>query len=468
MIAKVKFLGAAKNVTGSRYLLETNHSRILVDCGLYQERDFRTRNWDPFPVAPNSLDAIILTHAHLDHCGFLPKLVRDGFRGKVICTPATAEIAKIVLLDSAHIQEEDAQFKKKRHHQEGRKGPFPELPLYTTKDAEASMPLFMPVNYHQLKNVVNGIRVSFFDAGHILGSSMVKVQLEQNKEQRTIIFSGDIGRWETPILLDPTNFDEADYIIMESTYGDRLHGSRDLIDDTLAEIINTTKQKGGNILIPTFAVERSQEVLYYLNKLLLEDRVPHLMVILDSPMAINVTKVFNHHPELFDEDMLALMQKHESPFDFQGLKMTATVQESKALNHIRGTILILAGSGMCTAGRIKHHLATNISRPESAILFVGYQAKGTLGRSIVNGDEEVRILGQRLKVRARIIQLDGFSAHADKNELMRWLASIKKPPRQLFVTHGEEEVAEQFGEYLRQQKGWKIAVPNYFDEYILD
>jgi metallo-beta-lactamase family protein len=297
---------------------------------------------------------------------------------------------------------------------------------------------------------------------------MVKLFIEKEGEKRTFIYSGDIGRWETPILLNPTNFNEADYIIMESTYGDRLHGSRDNIDDELAELINLTKQKGGNILIPSFAVERSQEVLYYLNKLLMADRIPHLTVFLDSPMAISITKVFELHPELFDEDMLKLMRQRESPFDFQGLKMTGTVRESKAINQIRGTILIIAGSGMCNAGRIKHHLATNISRPESAILFVGYQAKGTLGRTIVDGNKEVRILGRHLTVKAKVAQITGFSAHADKSELMRWLSSIKHPPRQLFVTHGEAEVAEFFGGYLRQEKGWQITVPNYLDEYILE
>lgn len=468
MNLKLKFFGAAKNVTGSRYLLETNDSRVLVDCGMYQERDFRVRNWDPFPVAPNSIDAVLLTHAHLDHCGYLPKLVKDGFSGRVFCTSATAEIAKIIMLDSAHIQVEDAQFKKRRHQREGKKAAHPEMPLYTSEDAEAAALLLTNTDYETPQQITNDISATFFDAGHILGSSMIKVKVNQNGEERSIIFSGDIGRWETPILVDPTNFDEADYILMESTYGDRYHGDRDGINDLLADTINKTKENGGNILIPSFAVERSQEILYYLNKLLIEDRIPHLMVILDSPMAINVTKVFMNHSELFDEEMLALIKRHDSPFDFQGLKMTRTVRESKAVNHIKGTVLVIAGSGMCTAGRIKHHLVTNISRPESTILFVGYQAKGTLGRQIVEGNEEVRILGQFHKVQASVVQINGFSAHADKTELMRWLSSIKKPPRQLFVTHGEDDVALSFGEFLRQEKNWNIAVPSYLDEYILE
>ncbi|MDW7679241.1 MAG: MBL fold metallo-hydrolase, partial [bacterium] len=343
MQIKLKFLGAAQNVTGSRYLVEANDSRILVDCGLYQERDFRSRNWDPFPVEPKSIDAVVLTHAHLDHCGFLPKLVKQGFNSKIYCTPASAEIAKIVLLDSAHIQTEDAAFKKKRHQREGRKGKYPEVPLYTVEDAESTIPLLTDLNYETPIEVAPGIKATFHDAGHILGSSMIKLAIEQNGEQRTIIFSGDIGRWETPILNDPTVFEEADYVLMESTYGNRLHDDRDTIAGILTETINRCKRDGGNILIPSFSVERAQEVLYYLNELLIADRIPHLMVFLDSPMAISVTQVFKNHPELFDEEMLALLQRDESPFEFTGLKMTRTVQESKAINHVSGTVVIIAG-----------------------------------------------------------------------------------------------------------------------------
>jgi len=468
MNIKLTFLGATQNVTGSRYLLEANGKRFLIDCGIYQERDFRARNWDPFYVPPKTLDGVLLTHAHLDHCGLLPKLVREGFEGKISCTPATAEIAKIILLDSAHIQEEDVAFKKKRHEKEKRTGPYPVVPLYTTEDAEATLPYFDPVGYNKAIQIGDGIEATYHEAGHILGSTNIKVKVRQNGESRTILFSGDIGRWETPILLDPTIYENADYIIMESTYGDRLHGDRDHIDDELEEIINSTHKAGGNILIPSFAVERSQEVLYYLNTLLNEDRIPHLMVFMDSPMAISVTKVFESHPELFDEDMLELVRRHESPFDFQRLKMTNTVDESKAINHIRGTVIIIAGSGMCTGGRIKHHLVNNIHRPESTVLFVGYQAVGTLGRRIVDGDEEVRILGQYYPVRARVAQISGFSAHADRNELLKWISGLNKPPKHLFVTHGEVEAANAFAEFLREQKGWEISVPEYQDEVILD
>lgn len=468
MNIKLTFLGAAQNVTGSRYLLEANGKRFLIDCGLYQERDFRARNWDPFYVPPETLDGVLLTHAHLDHCGLLPKLVREGFEGKIFCTKATSEIAQIVLLDSAHIQEEDAEFKRKRHKKEGRKGPHPEIPLYTTDDAKATLPYLSPVGYNKITEIGNGVEATYHDAGHILGSSMIKVKVTQNGESRTIIFSGDIGRWETPILFDPTTFEEADYVLMESTYGNRLHGDREHIDDELEEIINSTHKAGGNILIPSFAVERSQEILYYLNKLLIEDRIPNLTVFIDSPMAINVTKVFENHPELFDEDMLELLRRHESPFDFKGLKMTRTVRESKAINHIRGTVIVIAGSGMCTAGRIKHHLVNNIFKSESTVLFVGYQAVGTLGRRIVDGDKEVRILGKHYPVKARVAQISGFSAHADRDELFRWISGLRKPPRQLFVTHGEVEVAHHFAEFLRKKTDWEISVPNFQNEVILE
>jgi len=467
MDIKLSFLGAARNVTGSRYLLEAKGHRFLIDCGLYQERDFRTRNWDPFYVPPDTLNGVLLTHAHLDHCGLLPKLVREGFKGKIYCTPATAEIAKIILLDAGYIQEEDAAFKRKRHKKEGRSGPHPVVPLYTKKDAEATLAYFSPVGYHKAIQIGDGIEACFYEAGHILGSTNIKFKVTQNGESRSILFSGDIGRWETPILLDPTIFEEADYVVMESTYGNRLHGDREHIDDELEEIINTTHKAGGNILIPSFAVERSQEILYYLNQLLNEDRIPHLMVFMDSPMAINVTNVFENHPELFDQDMLELVRRHESPFDFQGLKMTRTVDQSKAINHIRGTAIVIAGSGMCTAGRIKHHLANNIFRPESTVLFVGYQAVGTLGRRILDGDKEVRILGKYHPVRARVAQISGFSAHADRNELLKWISGLNKSPRHVFITHGEVEAATAFAEFLTEQKGWEISVPAYQDEVIL-
>jgi len=465
---KLSFLGAARNVTGSRYLLETNNARILVDCGLYQEREFTSRNWEPFLIPPRTIDAVLLTHAHLDHCGLLPKLVREGFRGKIYCTTATSEIAQIILLDSAHLQEEDAEFKKKRHERTRKRGPFPEMPLYTVADAEASFPLFSPVKYGEAVPASDGVKATFYDAGHVLGSSMIKVEVGQGGEKRTIVFSGDVGRWDRPILRDPTILDNLDYILIESTYGGRVHETLPDITDSLSEIINSTHKAGGNLIIPSFALERSQEVLYYMNQLLIENRVPHLLVFLDSPMAISITEVFKRHSELFDEEMSQLVRENKSPFDFPNLIMTETTEQSKAINHIAGTVMIIAGSGMCTGGRIKHHLVANISKRRSTILFVGYQAIGTLGRQIIDGANKVRILGKHYPVRARIEQIHGFSSHADRNELLRWLSRPKMAPRRVFVVHGESESAEQFGEFLRYKTGWDVSVPEYRAEVFLE
>jgi len=468
MQIKLKFLGAAGNVTGSRHLLEANGTRLLIDCGLYQERQLKQRNWEPFPVEPAGINAVLLTHAHLDHCGFLPKLVKEGFAGKIYCTAATAEIVKIILLDSAKIQQEDAKYKRKRHEKQGRKGPYPELPLYTTEDAEACFPLFSDVQYREAVQLDDGVEATFYDAGHVLGSSIIRVKVRQNGQERIILFSGDIGRPDRPIVCDPTVFDTADYILIESTYGDRVHKQTKDIQEEIAKVINSTKKAGGNIIVPSFALERSQEVLYHINELLLENAIPHLTVFLDSPMASRITKVFQHHPELFDKEMSELVRRHESPFKLPGLKMAGTADESKAINHIKGTVMVIAGSGMCTGGRIKHHLVNNITRPQSTIMFVGYQATGTLGRRIVNGEKRVRILGREYPVKAKVVRINGFSAHADKNELLDWLKELKSPPRQVFVVHGETESAQYFGDFVSEKTGWQVTVPDYQDEVVLN
>lgn len=468
MQIKLTFLGAAQNVTGSRYLVQTNGTTILVDCGLYQERQLLDRNWDGFPVPVESIDAVLLTHAHLDHCGLLPRLVKRGFKGKIFATEATTQIAQIVLLDAGHLQEEDAAYKIKRHKKQGHTPPRPVEALYTVEDAEACEELFSPVPYDKETEIAKGITATFHDAGHILGAAMVKLRVRTNGDKRSIVFSGDVGRWDRPILRDPTCFDHADYIVTESTYGDRVHDTVADIKDRLAETINKTKEAKGNIVIPSFSIERAQDILYYLNELLLEDRIPPITTFLDSPMAIAVTKVFQQHPEMFDKQMNHHVDNNHSPFDLPGLMMTRTTNQSKSINTISGTAIIIAGSGMCTGGRVKHHLVNNISRPECTILFPGYQAHGTLGRLILDGAKEVRILGQVRKVKAQIVRIHGFSGHADRNELCRWLGSVQTAPKKVFVTHGETDVAKSFADYVHEHLGWETAVPAYQDSVIVD
>jgi metallo-beta-lactamase family protein len=470
MKINITFLGAARNVTGSKYLVEVNGIRLLVDCGLYQERGLKNLNWEPFHISPDKIDIVLLTHAHLDHCGLIPKLVKEGFKGRIYCTPATTEIAKIVLLDSAKIQEEDAAFKQKRHQREGRKGKYPETPLYTKEDAEASFPLFSSIEYQQKLELGNGISVVFYDAGHILGSATIKLFVKSKGKERTLIFSGDIGKKDTPILQDPTLFNHADYVVMESTYGNKgTPSSAAKVQEILSDIINNTNDKGGNVIIPSFAIERSQEVLYRLNELLRQDRIPHIMVFLDSPMAIRVTDVFRHHTDLFDDEAVELLRSGNHPCDLPGLQLCRTVDESKAINYIRGSVVIIAGSGMCNGGRVKHHLVNNIVRPECTILFVGYQAIGTLGRQIVDGAKTVRIQGRHYPVKAKVIKIDGFSAHADKDELLQWISSFQNnPPRRVFITHGEEEVSKAFAEVVEQKLGFITERPSRGDRYVLN
>lgn len=468
MDIKLRFLGAAENVTGSRHLLEFNHSKVMVDCGLYQERELRYRNWEDFGVEPSDVDAILLTHAHLDHCGLIPKLVKEGFKGPIYATEATVEIAKIVLLDSGKLQEEDAEFKRKRHKREGREGPRPVEPLYTMQDAEACFDLFRPVRLKETVPIVDGIEASFYNAGHILGSAFIKVDVCLDSQCRTILFTGDLGRYNKPILRDPATFTQADYLLVESTYGDRTHSTIEDTKEQLCRAVNEAHQAGGNIVVPSFSIGRSQEVLYFMNELLREDRIPHTMTFLDSPMAIKVTEVFKNHPELYDKEMAKLVLQNESPFSFAGLKLVQSTAESKAINHIRGTVMIIAGSGMCTGGRIKHHLVNNITRPESTILFVGYQARGTLGRLILERTPEVRILGQTYPVKANIAEVHGFSAHGDREEILSWLRHIKTPPRKVFIVHGEKESAYAFKDYLIENTGWDVVVPKYQDVVEID
>jgi metallo-beta-lactamase family protein len=464
---KIRFLGATRQVTGSSYFLDAGGVKILVDCGLFQERDYSHRNWEAFPVPPDQIHCLLLTHVHLDHSGLIPKLVKEGFAGDILLTPASKELFPIVILDSARMQEEDAAFKKKRHEKEGRGGLYPEIPLYTVQDAEKCFPLLKDVPYEEFLPLNDRVKVCFHDAGHILGSAMIEIVVQDENGSQSIVFSGDIGQWDSPLVGNPSVFDRADYVVMESTYGDRNHDSPQDIDDRLCKVVNDTVRAGGNVLIPTFVVERAQELLYHFSRLARAERIPYVVIFLDSPMAVEITKVFEQCKEYFDKETLDLFKNGQSPFDFPGLKLVESVEASKAINLIKGSAVIMAGSGMITGGRIKHHLVREITRPESTLLFVGYQAAGTLGRQILDGVSPVRVLGQSYPVRMKIEKIDGFSAHAGMDDLHRWLSNFKSPPKHVFLTHGEEESILSLENYLHSKGGWEVSAPTYMEEYSL-
>jgi len=446
---KLQFLGAARQVTGSQYYVEADGARILVDCGMYQERKYLERNWEPSPLRPKKIDALLLTHAHLDHCGLAPKLVGEGFRGPILATAASADLVELVLRDSAKIQAEDAAYKKRRHKREGRKGKHPVRPLYTAEEVARTLPLLQTVPYEQPVEIGNGVTAVFHDAGHILGSAMIELNVQSGGRTRRLIFSGDIGQWGKPIVRDPTALAEADLIVMESTYGGRDHEGPGDVESQLTRVIHQAVERGGNVVIPIFAIERAQELVYHLSRLLSAGRIPEL------------SGIFRRHRECFDLEAWQLITSGDSPLGFPGLETTRSVDESKAINDHPGSAIIMSTSGMCTAGRIKFHLRRNIQRPESTILFVGYQAHGTLGRQILDGNPEVRIHGRHHQVKARVEQIHGFSGHADRSALIRWLGYFQSPPERLFLTHGDEDQALSLAERVRGELGWEVGVPEY-------
>ena len=453
---KLTFLGANRQVTGSCYCLEVGGLRIMIDHGMFQEREFLWRNWETCPVAPAQIDALLLTHAHLDHVGRLPKLVAEGFRGPVITTEPTVDLADIILNDSARLQEEDVAYKRKRHAREKRRDARPAVPLYTVDDVQRTLPLIRGVKYRDPVQLNGSVTVTFHDAGHILGSSMLEIVAEG----RRIIFSGDIGQAEKPFIEDPSVFQHADVVVMESTYGDRDHNSHRDVETALAEVINRTVPGGGNVLIPTFALERAQELIYHLGRLMRAGRIQRVPVFLDSPMAATVTGVFRKYRDWFDADTRQMLENGHTPLDFSQLQFTRTVAESKAINGVRPAI-ILAGNGMCTGGRIKHHLVQNITDSRSTIVFVGFQSHGTLGRQIADRNREVRIHGRYWPVNVNIERIDGFSAHADHAGLLRWLSHFQQPPNSLYLTHGEESAALALADEITAEKGWNVHVPEY-------
>lgn len=462
---KLHFLGANRQVTGSRYCLEVGDFKVLVDCGLFQERQFQDRNWHDSPIPPGEIDAVVLTHAHLDHCGLLPKLVREGFSGPIYCTRPTAALSEIVLRDSAEIQEEDAAYKKRRHARERRRGKHPEVPLYTEADVEQTLPRFQGIPYRKLTQIGPDIAITLHDAGHILGSAMLEIQT--GTPSRRLLFSGDIGQWGKPLIRDPTSLPGADYAVMESTYGDRDHQDGGDIETQLLRVINETVERGGNVVIPTFAVERSQELMYHISRLVHDNRIADIPVFLDSPMAVDVTDIFRQYPDCFDQETWQLITSDEPPLRFPGLKLVRTVQESRAINSRRGPSVIMASSGMCTGGRIKHHLRQNLERPQSTILFVGYQSQGTLGRQILDRKQLVRIHGRDYRLRAEVAQIFGFSGHADRQGLMRWLGHFESAPRRVFLTHGEEQASKSLANRIDDELGWPVSIPDYQEAVML-
>ncbi len=461
---QLQFCGANRQVTGSCYLLEAGGQRILIDCGLFQERKYQSRNWDPFPFKPESIDVMLLTHAHLDHCGLIPKLVREGFSGKIYTTEPSVELASIVMLDSAKIHEEDAAYKIKRHKREKRKPPRPVVPLYTVDDAKKAIAHLEPIAFNACHRLADGVEVCFHDAGHVLGSAMLTIDVDgdgKDNSKKRLLFSGDIGQRDKPLIPDPTLIERADIVIMESTYGDREHREEGDVETKLAEAVNEAYDAGGNVVIPTFAIERAQELLFHLSQLLRAKRIPRVPVFLDSPMAIRVTDLFAKHRSFLDAQAQAMLDADNHPLEFPGLYLSKSADESRAINGVRGTAIILAGSGMCTGGRIKHHLGHNIARPESTLLFVGYQSPDTLGGLIVRGRDEVRIYRRNYPVYANVRQLHGLSAHADHEALLHWLDAVSPRPQQVFLTHGEEDVAEKLAEELRTTRGLNVEVPHY-------
>ncbi|MDD3588430.1 MAG: MBL fold metallo-hydrolase [Thermoguttaceae bacterium] len=464
---RIHFLGANGNVTGSKTFVEYNDFRFIVDCGMVQERDYLGRNWTVCPETPATVDALLLTHAHLDHCGLIPRFVKDGFKGKIYGTPATIELAKLILYDSAHIQEEDVRFKQKRHERENRKGPYPLEPLYTQSDVDKVNKLFVPVHYEDATTIAPGVEVRFHEAGHVLGSAYIEVTLTCDSDaepNRRLLFSGDLGRKNRPILRDPVDFSDpsrpVDALCIESTYGDRESADIQNVDEQLAEVICKTIARGGKVIMPVFAVERAQEVLYRLHRLQNAGKIPSSMpIFLDSPMAVEATRIFRRHPECFDEETLQRMHAGET---LEGLSLLETKEESQKLNTLGGPAIIMSSAGMCNAGRIKHHLANHIGYKKNTICFLGYQAYGTLGRQIVEGAKSVRIHGEQRQVRAEVVSIRGISGHADRSELLAWFNAIPKSPSNVFVLHGELKSSQSLADGIRKSAPEaKVSIPEY-------
>jgi metallo-beta-lactamase family protein len=467
-LASISFWGGVGTVTGSKYLIETDRARVLVDCGLFQGlKELRERNWQEPPFDPRALNAILITHAHIDHTGYLPRMVRHGFHGPVYCSRGTADLLKILLPDAGRLQEEDAEYRNRHNltkHQ-------PALPLYTEEDAFAALELVRPLaNDGEPVEVAPGIRASFRIAGHILGSSLVLAEIAgagADGKGRRILFSGDLGHYDQPIIRDPVAPPACDYLLVESTYGDRLHDPEDP-KMALARIINDAANRNAPVLIPAFAVGRTQEIVYLIRELEDDKAIPILPVSVDSPMAAATTNAYANRKEEHDEEYTSILTKQRHPLRTHSMVTASSREESKRLNNAQGARVIISASGMMTGGRVLHHALRLVPDPDATIVFVGYQAAGTLGRRIQDGEQQVKILGQWVPVRCRIAKIGGFSAHADWKEVLRWLEGLQQsPPSRVFLTHGEPEAANAMAGHIRERFGWSVEVPQYGERFEL-
>ncbi|MBI3988363.1 MAG: MBL fold metallo-hydrolase [candidate division NC10 bacterium] len=463
-MSTIEFLGGVGTVTGSKFLVEARGRRLLVDCGLYQGlKELRLRNWERLPVDPATIDWVVLTHGHIDHSGYLPRLFKDGFHGRVYATRATADLVKILLPDSGHLQEEEAGY----HNKRGTSKHKPALPLYTAAEGLKAATRVAGVGYQEPVELASGIRVWFQRAGHILGSAIVTVEIGDANRRQRLVFSGDLGRQGAPILPDPMPIQEADYVIVESTYGDRRHDPEP-IPAQLERVITEAVERGGAIIIPAFAIGRTQELMYHLNALERVGRVPRLPTYVDSPMAIEATEIYCAHPEDFDGDMRAMVMNRNCPLHCGDFRLVRTSEESKAINAIRGPILIIAASGMATGGRVLHHLRLRLPDPRTTVLLVGYQAEGTRGRLLQDGAKSLKIYGEGVPVRAHVETVHGLSAHADAEGLVCWLRTAPHPPKRVFVVHGDAGPAGALAARVMGELGWEATIPGYRDRLVID
>lgn len=459
---KIRFIGAARTVTGSCYNVQANDTNLLIDCGMFQGgKENEERNRAPFSFKPSEIQYLLLTHAHLDHTGLVPKLIKEGFKGKILTTKATVDLCGIVLLDSAHIHERDAEWENKRLTRAGR----PTVkPLYTIQEAGTSFSYFRGVAYNETIDLGNGIKTRFSDAGHILGSSIIELWIKEDGPEKKLVFSGDLGQKNLPLIKDFTPIEEGDYVFIESTYGNRKHkGIKETIEE-LTTAVSESIKRGGNVIIPAFAIGRTQDILYILNQLTREGKLDHPQVFVDSPMALQATRVILKHPECLDAETSELIENKQFPKGSLTLKFTETAEDSMEINKIKNSAIIISSSGMCEAGRIRHHLKHNLWRPECSIIFVGFQAQGTLGRRIIDGAKTVKIFGEEIAVNAKIYTIGGLSAHADRDELIDWLNKFRKKPTRVFVMHGEEKTALYFAETIRNQLNLEAHVPTILEE----